>query len=600
VTWSGRFGGKDKTVVGRVVAEGPNIASFASNVSTAIGTPVRVASTEETPFLVDLQAEGRGDILTIVSKQLDINETRGRLDLTIASNPAGLNLTGALALSIVDAGKWQSVTFDDAGEAENTNQAPLTISPLPITGALDVTVEGVRVAGDMVQNIDFTVEANEGSVGLSKFQALFPGGTAVAARASTNTGGPIDGNGAVSIVSGRLPTFLNWAGIDVKDKVPAGRLATAKLASRLQFNANGWQLSGLTGNIDTANYSGAMAGIYAAPFLSDIDLAVDQVNLDAYLPENSDANTETGADFYFPDNAVSVKLKGENLLFRGRQYSDVSVEVSWSAEGLKIQNGSTRLGNGSVSFTGGVSPLNDDLSYELNAGLADFPVSVLTTEMPALDKYINLLAISRTTGSVSLLGPMDDLRVSASMDHGEGKNWNLTGSLSLTEFKPNKFELQGGFKHPNTAPLLEDYGVGASSVPVDLTITANKASASTPIELRSTGDAGGGRLILDLASANDTLSGDISYDHPNAGSFSDQLGLSTPLPSPTEPLRLKAKASYADSEWSVTDIDISNGQATINGTVTANENKTVNGDLHFANWSTSLPARKSAVPTASN
>lgn len=601
VSLSGRYG-RDVGLVGRTTISGDNLTQFLSGISKVSGTDTTFGKAV-IPFLVDLQIEGNGGVYSIVSKQLDVNQTRGRLDLTVALLDERSNLTGSLSLGVVDSGLWEAFSIENSSAQNDSDikRTPEDIQAinLPITGTLDTTIEGIIFSGDTIRNVDTVLEITKNRVVVSKFQALLPGGTGIAAQMAVDLENGLQGNGGISFISGQFPAFLNWLGLSVHETLPAGRLATSKVAAKIQFDSRKWQVMDIEGNIDTTNFSGSIDGDYTGAYITDVVLDVDQVNLDAYLANNdsgTDAKVEkkpggTGQSqnitAYFPKDDLSFQLNGKSLSWRDRQFTNIAVDGQAGPKGVRVSKFTSAQGKGSLNSTVAVELAgagSGDLRYELNSGLSNWPLDIIREFAPQVVQYIDDLNLKTATGNLSVSGPIDNLTVVADFRHSREIAWTLSGDIGVIDNALGKASLQGKLEHNDLSKVLHTAGLSVNQLPVDVTLSLEKDANSEAITIKVNGNVESGQLIADTILMDADVSADFSFNHPNAGGLLKNMSLNLPVPDPASGISLRSKASLKNDIWSLNGTEIRNGNAVFTGNLTG-QGKRLSGDISLQNWS---------------
>ena len=160
--------------------------------------------------------------------------------------------------------------------------------PQDIDASLAVAVAAISYRGGVINDARMVAELADGKVNVSEFSALLPGGS------SFKTAGTVlvaDGapkfDGKLTGKSDNLRGLLEWLHVQLP-QVPADRLRTLALDSRVTATPGKLEIAGLNLKLDSSTITGG-ANI-ALPQAGRTNLAfgaglhVDQLNLDAYLP----------------------------------------------------------------------------------------------------------------------------------------------------------------------------------------------------------------------------------------------------------------------------------------------------------------------------
>ena len=131
----------------------------------------------------------------------------------------------------------------------------------------------------------------EGLLGVQQFSAQLPGGSAISLAGDV---APADGQpsfaGVLEASSDNLRGLLGWLGVDVA-AVPNDRLRNLAFASRVTATPTEVQLGEIDMRLDDSKIAGgiviALPGETRAQPAFGIGLALDQINVDAYMPAAS-------------------------------------------------------------------------------------------------------------------------------------------------------------------------------------------------------------------------------------------------------------------------------------------------------------------------
>ncbi|WP_262696129.1 AsmA family protein [Kordiimonas aquimaris] len=574
IEFSGRINPKGN-VTGRMKAEGTSV----KNLATFISRTMNAEAPEyipDTPFALDVQFDREGDISRIVSRQFSIAETRGVIDMTIAEKNQGYHLTGTTTLGVIQ--------LDDYLVA---NDAPLTVTPssnsnpenaesgqsLSVTGAIDITVEGVEYKGGLVQQINAVVGFDGNAPFLSQFSALLPGASRLAFAATGNQTA-----GRVTFQSGRLPEMFKWLDIPLSDAVPSGRLTTADLSADMQVLDENWRLTNVIGSVDTSNIAATFSGSTAPFSLGIAAIEVDQLNLDAYWPEPQLPSATEGNSEPFPDFEITLKVG--SLQWLHRTFSGLTTHILASGNELAARNFSVNHEEGMLAGTLS-QDANENIAGRITYSKWRYPIIGALSPQGGvvLDGFAGRAPI---TGSITLNGPLDALQTQIVADAGVNKA-AFSGAIGVGE--PFKFDLQGTLEHYNAfalAAAIPDFQSPQGILPITLNVNAN--GSVDAFTFRANGQAASHQLDVSGNYETSKSSLDFSMNMPSGMSAELQqvAGAYAGFLDEQKPSRVRFILDYAENDISVSNIDVSNGAMRVSG-MTRLQGDMIEGDLALSN-----------------
>jgi len=253
---------------------------------TSGGLPIAI----DKPFQIagDVGYAGGGGEIQNLTVALDDTTASGSAKFT-PGTPA--KAEAKLGLNRLDLDKLlASMATTAAGNAAPAGNAAVGGFSLPqdIDASLAIAVGAISYRGGVINDARMVAELAQGKVALHEFSALLPGGSSVAA---SGTLAPADGApqfaGSIEAKSDNLRGLLEWLHLPLP-QVPADRLRTLALKSRVTATAGKVQLADLALKLDSSTINGgadiALPGKDRANLAFGAGLHVDQLNLDAYLP----------------------------------------------------------------------------------------------------------------------------------------------------------------------------------------------------------------------------------------------------------------------------------------------------------------------------
>lgn len=156
--------------------------------------------------------------------------------------------------------------------------------PKDINATFDLAVDVVQYRGGVIREAGLRAALANGEVTLDRAAALLPGGSDVSLLGFLSF---IEGeprfDGEVAAASDNLRALLDWAGADAK-ALPADRLRGFSYASKVKLTPVALEVQDINIRLDASTMTGGLAVALRERPGFGLRLAIDQFNLDAYLP----------------------------------------------------------------------------------------------------------------------------------------------------------------------------------------------------------------------------------------------------------------------------------------------------------------------------
>jgi len=240
-----------------------------------------------------------------------------------------------------------------------------------IDASLAVAVGAISYRGGVINDARMVAELAKGQVTLSELSALLPGGSSFSAAGTLAVA---DGEhqfvGALEGKSDNLRALLDWLHFELP-QVPADRLRTLALTSRITATLANVQIADLALKLDSSSINGgadiALPGNGRDNLAFGAGLHIDQLNLDAYLPPAPKQEGDAGQG----------KKKGGLPLDRLARLARINANLDLGADKLilneqtlqgvklngKLQDGTLTLRELSVQqFAGGKGALSGTIT----------------------------------------------------------------------------------------------------------------------------------------------------------------------------------------------------------------------------------------------
>jgi len=503
-----------------------------------------------------------------------------------------------LAMGRLDADALMAA-FAESGEGESAEGAAGAGFALPtgIDAAVDLSIGAVNLKGGVVNQVRLVATLlPEGLLGVQQFSAQLPGGSAISLAGDV---APADGQpsfaGVLEASSDNLRGLLGWLGVDVVS-VPNDRLRNLAFASRVTATPTEVQLGEIDMRLDNSKVAGgivvALPSATRAQPAFGIGLALDQINVDAYMPAATAETTEQAADGEGGGNPLSalapladvdanVELRVGSLTLNGQQVEGLHVDGTLQGGTLTLRDLSvTKFAGGAGTVTGTLSDLAGDPRYDMNI---DVDVADATRAMQLAGMADAPADLGRMTIAGTLAGGATDVAYDLAFTiAGIGAEGSAKGTASgLDAGIPridSVFSLDAGDAGPLFAlagiPVPDGADLGALSVSgnaksgeddliYDVTFSLSGAGAQGSFKGTASGLSSGTPSVnttLDLQAGQPTLLLALAGIEPPAGVETlGALGLSGTL--------------NGDADDMTLDVDLTalGGTASIAGTVAAGE-----------------------------
>lgn len=564
--FSGRAIGEN-ALSGRVQFESVDISKLVDFATVVSGSGTKTA-VPNVALLMDLQIEHASGITSLVSRRFSFDDSVGQIDLTIAGLTSAPNVTGRMTLGIVELDDILNAISgapndnQDAAVSDSIAADTNTNTLERLTGSVDLSIESVSLRGSVIQNVEATIALTGGSASVDRLQALLPG----ASRFQYLADGGGQG-GSVTFDTSRLRHVLDWAGVQLPSEIPTGRLMTASLTTKLDVGGNAWSLNDLSGRFDTSEVMGQLRGNVSPFSLEAVDVSVDQLNLDAYWPENKVAASEGGA-LGFLDFNLSVGA----LRFRSEDYRDLNIRGGLTEASLGLEQASVAHENGTLRISGSRRQGTNGMP-EIDAKISfknwNFPIlSVLYDERR--EYLAPLLKTAPYDGNVRLSGPETQIQTSLELKSTD-RNFVLAGQIE--GLKNSALRLQGSYQDSKPLELISasdmDFAVPHQNILPETTLSVVLDGALDDLTFSTSGGFLGGQLDVQGVSQDNSSIADITYSvEENATASVDGLlgDYSNILPT-TGARRLRAKLGVTDTKVELSEFLVRAGGEEVSGSV---------------------------------
>lgn len=305
---------KDPQVKGKLNADGRDLAAFISAVAGGISLPENLAR----PFGISANIAGAktgGEMSDLILK---LNGTQGTgavkiklggttdVDIKLAINK--LDVDSLLAPPKPEISEKKSTAKNskkekpkkgislplarNLGSSQNKNadQTPFSLKSLPdnLNAALNLSIAAITYKNSVIRQAKISTTLANQEITISQASALLPGSTDVALFGFVSEDGKsksptFDGN--VDMSTNNLRGLLDWAGVDVSS-IAKDRLRKLKFSGKVVADDKTATLNDIAVQLDGTKMKGAANIAFRARPSFGLNMSIDRLNLDGYLPQS--------------------------------------------------------------------------------------------------------------------------------------------------------------------------------------------------------------------------------------------------------------------------------------------------------------------------
>ncbi len=610
-----RFGGADSrhpdgvSLRGRLKVEGGNLAALTALLAGAgpgSGSGISAQPfSVETEVSVDLQQATASELIFRLGDTSVDGEVRVKLgaplDVRVNLSASRLDLDKLLVAS---AGQQPATARAPSGQSagqasEQASGQPVSGSgpalPTDVTATVELTVDALVYHRQVVRQILVSMSLANGQLRVSQALALLPGGsdisvTGVLAPVKAAAGPELRFNGRLEAASDNLRGMLQWLGVDVAS-VPPERLRRMSLSAKIDAGASQATVNDIDLRIDVSRATGGIAMVLRKRPGFGIGLAIDKLDLDAYLPRPGTTTAATTATQEGQAGEAGQETAGTAGPLAALAGFDANLDFSMGSLSLrgvtarKIKIDAT-LKQGAVNFRdvtiGDLAGSTVRLSGVLS-DLAATPsiVAEVTLSVPDPGKFAKLAGQDAATlariGAFELTGTVSGTLERAGLDAeltALGGRFGAAGTVQPLA-SPMGFDLKLFAKHPDLAKLARALGVEPAFGPglggVDLALglrgtparveVAELAGTLGPVTLS-------GGFAADLSGPAPVLSGvdlGVAVRHSDLGGLIQALSPGAEVPQDLGGVDIKGRISGGAQVFQVADLKGRLGPADLSG-----------------------------------
>ena len=486
VVFSGALSAADGTASGKLRAEGDDLAAVV-RAAVAAGDGPALPGWLAQEFALDgtVEASAAGVAVDDIVFELGGVRATGTVNVSLGER---VRADIALALGRIDLDRWLAMepgaaeSDGDEAPARPTAQTPVPVGgeapargfeiPAGIAGSFDLTVDAVIFRGGVVHQVRLSAELVEGEVTLSQATAQLPGGSHVSVFGFlTAAEGKPRFEGSVEAAADNFRGVLDWLQIDVSS-VPPDRLRKFSFTGELSASPEAVHLTGIDLRLDTSRLTGGVTIALRERPAFGASLAIDRLNLDAYLPRPpagggqgsegaaAEEPARTGAP---PPSALALletfdanlEVRIDRLTYRRTPAHGVGFDGTLHAGTLTVREarvddlaGASARASGSLSGFTGTPRVKAD--FELRADDLTGLFRLAGIEPPVAPQKLGDFALE---GSAETDGAEATFELQLALAGGGA---SLGGELKGLDGTPS-YDLEVKASHPDAARLLETF-----------------------------------------------------------------------------------------------------------------------------------------------
>jgi uncharacterized protein involved in outer membrane biogenesis len=534
---------------GRVEASAPDLSKAiemakAFGADAPDGMPANAAS-------LSADIDGSPQAVTAGNLVITLGESRFQGDVTAALDPK-LSIDATLSGNRLDldallpkgsAAAETKPASGDSGSAQppaaptgGQKAAGRVALPSDIDARLDLKIDAVQYNGAAIRNVQVDASLRDGIGDLRLATAQLPGGTDVTLIGGLESGPTFVGR--LEAASDNLRATLDWLKVDLAS-VPADRLRKAVVSAAIRASAQEIQVSDWTMELDATKAQGGLTLALRDRPAFGLSLAVDRINVDAYLAQESAPAAAAGAASGGSqpatgggDNAQALAVLDSfdaNIDLRVGEATVSGIALSDARIDALLQNGTLTLRNAGVGDMAGAAGTisgvlknaagkpSVDMAFDVSVKDADRFARLLSADSPVPAKQLGTVALKGTA-----TGDMSDVALDVRLTVAGG-TLDLKGTAQpLTS--PPTVNVTYAVQHPDANRLIATLSPGA----LDSFGSLGKLEVNGELRTRDDGRyankiaayTGGGRLELignvDPFAATPDVNMKIVVTHPNA------------------------------------------------------------------------------------
>ncbi|MEQ1888760.1 MAG: AsmA family protein [Alphaproteobacteria bacterium] len=501
----------DGTISGNLNSQGTDLTQLTAAMALT-GIPVTSGVRPgflRLPYKIESSLSAGPGIVTFddIKMRLNDNMLTGRFMVDTHEKPTFEIIVGASSFDM------DALPVPIAASA-NTSGAPnLPIDqfkiPHDLDGVVRINAKAVKLNGGYMRDVNAAVSISQGVAALDEMRGQLPGGTAAKLSGKVKMTGDLPHfAGRLDLSAQNLRGLLGWLGYALP-KVPDRSLGRAEMTGLLELSPQRVELQEISAEVDSSKLTAGLALAWRDRPGLGIDLHVDQLNMDNYLPEeaglaqNTQPTDNTKPDVGTPWTVArrlagrfdsNFRLSIDRLIYRGVPVSGFEVDGALAGDTLAINSFAVAdLAGSAISLSGIFSNFMTLPEGEINLRLASRDLGGLarTTGLTVPMPWAQLgnssiearFLLANDTVEAAIDSRFEDTRVqlngalsefSSRTSGPSGPAPALKAHISLANPSLTKFAAQTGLEI-TPEPAEEAAGVNLNA---DITATSDETSLS--------------------------------------------------------------------------------------------------------------------------
>ena len=583
-TLSVKAGGPEVTA--KLRSHGPNLGRFAALLmSPGVPTP-ELPGFLARPFTLEstLAYSAKGIEINDIAIQLGETRAAGAINIQLGKVP---RIDAALSFNRIDLDRWLAsgmVTYG-AGHAAGDGAPPSGGAKAPGAGApwavflpknvrasIDISVDAMAYRGGVIRQAKLNASLAKGKLTLHQFSAFLPGGSDISLTGvlAAKRDKPRF-TGAIEAVSDNFRGLLSWLKVDAAG-LPAGRLHKLSLSAKLGATEERLEIRDFDLRFDSSRVTGGIIFALRSRLAFGANIAIDRLNLDAYLPAPAGAGGGAVKEEGAPGNAVlavigdfdaNLKARIGELTYNHVPLKDIRFDGTLLAGKVKVRGASIgKVAGGRVALSGswgGMAKTSEvNLVFDVTASDPIRLSRLIGIDLPVSPKQLGLVAFSgRVDGTLARLNLDATLKA-------DKATLAVKGSIGNLDTAP-RYAIDVTVRHPSFTRLVRIFDPGFRPAARELGGFRLKAGIKNDGPIYKFSDITGklgpvelsGKAILGVGGERPKLTAELAMSEIIADMF-------LPVPAPAKSPAAKASDAPGESapgggaeRWSRQPIDFS-------------------------------------------
>ncbi|MEE8548234.1 MAG: AsmA family protein, partial [Alphaproteobacteria bacterium] len=490
---SGTLSVKDRgpQVTAKLRSQGPDLGRFAALLMSAGGPTPELPGFLARPFTLEsaLAYSAKGIEINDIAIQLDETRASGALNVQLGKVP---RIDAALSFNRIDLDQWLASgmvsygagraagdgTLPSGGTKAPDAGTPLAVSlPTGVRASIDISVEAMAYRGGVIRQAKLNASLAKGKLTLHQASVFLPGGSDLSLTGVlTAKRDKPRFTGTIEAVSDNFRGLLSWLKVDAAS-LPAGRLHKLSLAAKLGATEERLEVRDLDLRFDSSRVTGGIIFALRSRLAFGANIAIDRLNLDAYLPAPAGARRPDGKPAGAGGGAVKEKgapgsavlaviedfdanLKAHigELTYNHVPLKDIRFDGTLLAGKVKVRGASIgKVAGGRVALSGSLGGIAKapevNLVFDVTASDPARWSQLTGIDLPVSPKQLGLVAFS---GRVE--GTLKRLNLDATLK-ADKATLAVKGSIGDLDTAP-RYAIDVNARHPSFTRLVRIFDPG--------------------------------------------------------------------------------------------------------------------------------------------